>query len=143
MVIFPGLWTQRANPQLFLRAWSPKWSPDWPTWVQKGSHFEAQKWQILVVICAWRLYGQNLASCWHVLLGCWAPGANPQLCLRAWSPKWSPDWPTWAQKGSHSEAPKVADSHGGFALGGHMRTWHHVGISCLAFGLQELIPSCF
>ena len=87
-----------ATPQLFLKAWSPKWSPEWPTWVQKRGHFEAQKWQIPVGICAWRLYGQNLASCWHVLLGFWAPGANPQLFLKAWSPKWTPDRPTWAQK---------------------------------------------
>ena len=106
MVILHVLWTQRANSWLSIGAKNPKWSPYWPTWAQKGGHFEAQKWQILVGICAWRLYGQNLASCWHVLLGFWAPGADPQLFLRAWSPKWSADWPTWVQKGRHFEAQK-------------------------------------
>ena len=99
-----GFWATGANPQLFLKAWSPKWSPDWPTGVQKGGHFEAQKWEILVGICARRLHGRNLASCWYILPGFWAPGANPQLFLRAWSPKWTPDSPTWVQKGGRFEA---------------------------------------
>ena len=38
----------------------------------EAGHFEAQEWEILVGICAWRLYGQNLASCWYVLPGFFA-----------------------------------------------------------------------
>ena len=41
-----------------------------------------------------------------ILLGLWAPRANPYPILEAWAQKGPQDWPTWAQKGGHFRAQK-------------------------------------
>ena len=69
----------RATPHLLWETWGPQCAPEWPTWVQKGCHFEAQKWLNWVGIRILKLWPETLHLCWLIFSGLRASRANPHL----------------------------------------------------------------
>ena len=104
-----GLWAPIANRQLSTGSGRPKWPQGWlKSGLEKG-HVEAKNMQNLAGIRICTVSGEKVTSSSDILVGLWAPRANPNLNTGSGRPKLPQGWLKSGLENGHVEAKKVAE----------------------------------